>query len=255
MNLQCNPELAAGKTSESQRTKLITEGWFTAEGYCLNCTSSRLVPTSSSTPFRDHTCPHCGHGYEMKSGRKRHTDTVQDGGYDSMMREILGKNLPALMLLQYTPEWRVQRLLAIHPTFMTPKIVRRRKTPHTRPRSEKKYWMCNLDLSIVPPDAKIVVVDGAVRPKATVREEFQRLNRFKELKAEERGWTGLVLAKIRKLEKIHFTSKDLYALEGEMHAVYPENSHIKDKIRQQLQVLRDLGYLEFVRRGEYRMLL
>jgi hypothetical protein len=30
---------------------------------------------------------------------------------------------------------------------------------------------------------------------------------------------------------------------------------VRDKIRQQLQVLRDLGYLEFPERGRYRMLL
>ena len=35
----------------------------------------------------------------------------------------------------------------------------------------------------------------------------------------------------------------------------PQDSHVRDKIRQQLQVLRDLGYLEFPERGRYRMLL
>jgi ribosomal protein S19E (S16A) len=29
-----------------------------------------------------------------------------------------------------------------------------------------------------------------------------------------------------------------------------KDSHVQDKIRQQLQVLRDLGYLEFSERGE-----
>lgn len=40
-----------------------------------------------------------------------------------------------------------------------------------------------------------------------------------------------------------------------MHAAYPQNSRARPKIRQQLQVLRDLGYIEFLsRRGEYRVL-
>jgi len=34
---------------------------------------------------------------------------------------------------------------------------------------------------------------------------------------------------------------------------YPDNQHIKDKVRQQLQVLRDRGYLEFTSRGNYRL--
>jgi len=48
--------------------------------------------------------------------------------------------------------------------------------------------------------------------------------------------------------------QDLYALENEFARTYPENRHIKDKIRQQLQILRDLGVLAFEERGEYRLL-
>lgn len=44
------------------------------------------------------------------------------------------------------------------------------------------------------------------------------------------------------------------AFEDEMHAAYPQNSHVREKIRQQMQVLRDLGYVEFAARGEYRLL-
>ena len=34
---------------------------------------------------------------------------------------------------------------------------------------------------------------------------------------------------------------------------HPENKHVKDKIRQQLQFLRDKGYLKFLDRGKYRL--
>ena len=37
----------------------------------------------------------------------------------------------------------------------------------------------------------------------------------------------------------------------ELARMHPENRHVRDKIRQQLQVLRDKGFLEFVGRGEY----
>lgn len=33
---------------------------------------------------------------------------------------------------------------------------------------------------------------------------------------------------------------------------YPENHHIREKIRQQLQLLRDKGIIEFVGRGRYK---
>jgi hypothetical protein len=35
--------------------------------------------------------------------------------------------------------------------------------------------------------------------------------------------------------------------------VYPLNQHIKEKIRQKLQILRAHGYLEFLGRGIYRL--
>jgi len=35
--------------------------------------------------------------------------------------------------------------------------------------------------------------------------------------------------------------------------LYPQNAHVRDKIRQQLQVLRDLRLLEFLGSGSYRL--
>jgi len=52
-----------------------------------------------------------------------------------------------------------------------------------------------------------------------------------------------------------FTLEDIYIAEPILQRLYPENKHIKAKIRQQLQVLRDHKYLEFVNNnGTYRRL-
>jgi predicted RNA-binding Zn-ribbon protein involved in translation (DUF1610 family) len=53
-----------------------------------------------------------------------------------------------------------------------------------------------------------------------------------------------------KSQKSKFGAK---VLEDRLKAIYPNNRHVKQKIRQQLQVLRDLGYLDFVSRGYYRL--
>jgi type II restriction enzyme len=195
--------------------------------------------------------------YELKSSARAHTTVVQDGGFDSMMRRMRAQEAPALMLMQYTPDWCVKKLIAVHPVFMTPAVVRKRDKPHRRPKTGKEYWMCNLNLSVIPPDGKIMVVDeGEARPHALARREFRESMRFQEVPLRERGWASLVLAKVRQIGKTEFTLADVYAYEEAMHAVYPDNSHVRPKIRQQLQVLRDLGYLEFLDgRGEYRVLL
>lgn len=49
-----------------------------------------------------------------------------------------------------------------------------------------------------------------------------------------------------------FNLDEMYAFEEDFKKAYPDNRHIKDKIRQQLQYLRDFGYLEFIGRGKYR---
>ena len=49
-----------------------------------------------------------------------------------------------------------------------------------------------------------------------------------------------------------FTLSEVYAFEPRLAALYPGNHNVRPKIRQQLQVLRDAGWLEFVRPGVYR---
>jgi len=58
---------------------------------------------------------------------------------------------------------------------------------------------------------------------------------------------------IDKLNKKEFTLDEVYGFENILYQKHPDNKHIKDKIRQQLQFLRDKGYLEFLDRGKYRL--
>ncbi len=50
-----------------------------------------------------------------------------------------------------------------------------------------------------------------------------------------------------------FTTADTYAFTRELERLHPDNRHVKDKIRQQLQVLRDTGLLLHVERGVWRL--
>jgi type II restriction enzyme len=62
-----------------------------------------------------------------------------------------------------------------------------------------------------------------------------------------------VLACIRQLDQKLFLLKDVYAFEEELARLHPENKHIRPKIRQQLQVLRDNNIIEFLGNGAYRI--
>jgi type II restriction enzyme len=52
-----------------------------------------------------------------------------------------------------------------------------------------------------------------------------------------------------------FTLDDVYSFEPHFAGLYPRNDHVKDKLRQTLQHLRDHHLVEFVDdRGTYRRL-
>jgi len=57
---------------------------------------------------------------------------------------------------------------------------------------------------------------------------------------------------IDRLQKPEFRLDEMYAFEGDLRRQFPNNRYIKDKIRQQLQYLRNFGYVESLGRGKYR---
>ena len=58
---------------------------------------------------------------------------------------------------------------------------------------------------------------------------------------------------VRALGREEFTLAQVYARGEELQRLHPQNRYVEAKIRQQLQRLRDLGFVEFVGRGEYRL--
>jgi len=46
-----------------------------------------------------------------------------------------------------------------------------------------------------------------------------------------------------------FKTSDMYEFVRHFEELHPDNRHVRDKIRQQLQVLRDRGFLVQVERG------
>ena len=111
-------------------------------------------------------------------------------------------------------------------------------------------------------------------PPEEVRAQFKRVKPLKEIGVKERGWTLDVLNAVRRLvsegraprapnfgkmgrrvtpPSDSFTTADAYAFTHELEQLHPDNRHVRDKIRQQLQVLRDAGLLIHVERGVWRL--
>jgi len=70
---------------------------------------------------------------------------------------------------------------------------------------------------------------------------------------EARGWLIEVIKCVEAINRKEFSIEDIYAFEAHLSQLYPGNQNVRPKIRQQLQFLRDRGYLDFLGRGHYRL--
>ena len=67
------------------------------------------------------------------------------------------------------------------------------------------------------------------------------------------GWQRLTLEGVLAMPRSGFGLDDLFRVcEPMATARYPENRHVRAKLRQQLQLLRDVGIVEFMGGGRYR---
>jgi type II restriction enzyme len=253
MNLQCRIELASIYRAGSQIARVLSEDWCSRELYCPACNSRRLSQSDANTPSIDFTCPKCEQAYQLKSLRAWNPKKVPDAGYNAMIRSIRADRTPHLLLLQYSKEWYIQNLLLIPRVFFSESVIERRKPLSATAR--RAGWVgCNIVLSGIPEDGKIEIVSSGVpQPERQVRQEFARVRGLAELAPSLRGWTVDVLNAIRRLGKSQFSLQELYRQEQQLQAAHPHNENVRPKIRQQLQVLRDLRLLDFTGRGAYRL--
>jgi type II restriction enzyme len=251
MNLDCDIALGLPYTSLSQRARVISEGWMEANGFCLACNSEVLVRTVPNTHCTDFSCPACAHRYELKTFRRRPTRSLIDGAYGTMISRVLHGTAPTLFMLERTEKWRVTGLSALHSVFLTPSVIERRNPlPVT---ARRAGWVgCKIRLDKIASDAELHIIrSGRVSSRKRLREQFGRFQPLASLPVAERGWVSLVLKAIRNLGKEEFELQEIYAQRALLAGAYPGNNHIEAKIRQQLQVLRNLGVVRFMQRGHY----
>jgi type II restriction enzyme len=251
MNLQCRAELGLTYKAASQIARVVSEDWCSRELYCAACTSKRLSSSKVNTPAIDFVCPECDQCFQLKSFKTWNQKKIPDAAYDSMLRAIKSDRVPNLLVLQYSSDWLVKNLLLVPRVFFSESIIEKR--PPLGPKARRAGWVgCNILLDRIPRDGKIpIVADGSTVTQHQVREEFSRIRKLAEVPPPVRGWTLDVLTAIRKLAKAHFSLHELYELEPYLQNIHPHNRNVRPKIRQQLQVLRDLGLIEFTSPGNY----
>ena len=255
MKLHFDTTIADEYKSQAQKTRILTESWVNSEIYCPNCGHLDIDKYPNNQPVADFYCSNCREDYELKSKQNSIGAKIIDGAYRTMMERLQSANNPNLFLLSYDlSNFEVLNFLVMPKHFFVPEIIEKRKPLALTAR--RAGWIgCNIMLQTVPSAGKIFFVKNRdIEPKNKVLSQWQKtlfLREEKEVSAK--GWLLDVMRCIEKLGKREFTLDDIYAFENELNRLHPENKHIKDKIRQQLQVLRDKEYLDFVSRGYYRL--
>ena len=253
MNLYFNTDLAKGDKSPAQIARVLTENWLGENAYCPSCGCAHITKAINNRPVLDFDCPDCAEQFELKSKQAKSAGKIiNDGAYSTMMQRIQAAYNPNFFFLSYNKaDYSVRQLMLVPKHFFTPEmIIRRKPLPET---AKRAGWIgCNINIGALPNSGKILLVDkGIVMPSETVHRQWQQNLFLRQQKNEGKGWLLAVMRCVEVLPE-QFTLAQMYAFENVLQQQFPANRHIKDKIRQQLQLLRNQGILEFSARGQYR---
>jgi len=255
MNLSFETKLADNYKSLSQKVRVLTEHWVDNQVYCPNCGRLDIDRYGNNKPVADFFCSNCKEDYELKSKKDAVGNKVVNGAYRTMIERLWDSNNPNLFLLSYDLQnFEVLNFLVIPKHFFIPEIIEERKPLSSTAR--RAGWIgCNIILNSIPQIGKIFLIKNRqVEPKDKVLAEWQKTIFLREeKKISAKGWLLDIMKCIEELGNKEFSLDEVYAFENILSNKHPDNKHIKDKIRQQLQILRDKGYLEFIGQGNYRV--
>lgn len=254
MNLNLNKQLATGYKSSSQIIRVLTEQWVDSSIFCPNCGQSDIDRYPNNRPVADFYCSNCREEYELKSKKATGGTKIVDGAYRTMLQRLTSSNNPNFFLNYDILRLEVTNFLVIPKHFFTQEIIEERKP--LAPSAKRAGWVgCNILLNQIPQTGKIYFVrDRQVIPTKKILTEWKKTLFLREEKIiPARNWLLDIMRSIEKLNKQEFTLWDMYAFEHHLSKLHPNNRHVKDKIRQQLQILRDNNYIEFVGNGNYRL--
>ena len=239
--------------SASQIARFQSEPWVQRNLFCPACGESAFERFPNNQPVADLYCGNCAEQFELKSQASRFGAKVVDGAFRTMQARIGSKQNPNLMLLRYDRAAGPQDVTVIPKHFFVPAIIEERKP--LAPSARRAGWIgCNILIGQVPGIGRIPLVrERRLLPRGAVVETWRRTLFLREQKLEARGWLLEVMKAVEAIGRPEFSLADVYSAEERLHQVFPKNQNVRPKIRQQLQVLRDRGFLEFSGRGTYRL--
>lgn len=248
-----NVEIAKNYKNKSQIARVLTENWLLKNGFCPSCEND-LTEVSNNARVHDFSCLACNNEFELKSFNGKTPLKVNDGAYESMIKRILDTNNPHFFFLGYDQYYSVINCFAVPNYLFQPTCIEKRKPLALT--AKRAGWVgCLIKLDQIPKIGKINLIEnGKWIQRGLVKNAWDKTKFLVEqTNVNLRGWTLDVLTCIEKLNT-EFSLNELYRFEKWFQDRHPDNNHVKDKIRQQLQILRDKGLVEFVKPGVYRVI-
>lgn len=252
INLYFDKTLGEAYKSKTQKTRVMSEAWVEKNIFCPCCGHSRLRKLKNNEPVADFRCDNCGRIFELKSKKGKMAKKINAGAYSAMMERITSISNPELFVMQYSSDYAVTDLIFVPQFFFVPQIIEKRK-PLAENARRAGWTGCNILYSEIPQQGKINIIEnGKMR---MVKEVVENYNMIKKLKAENidsQSWLLDVLGCVNTITANEFCLQEVYAYVPALQEKHMENHNIEAKIRQQLQVLRDKGFIEFLGKGHYK---
>lgn len=241
--------------SASQIARLRTEAWVGKSIFCPSC-GCDIAATPNNSKACDFICQDCKEEFELKSKSGKIGNKIINGAYSTLIKRLASHNNPNLCALNYNKNsLEVENFFIVPRYFFTKSIIEERKPLSMSAR--RAGWIgCNIAVHKIPEAGKIYYIKNSISlKKETVLQAWNATKFLRIDKTDEsKGWLLDTMYYIDKIGLNDFTIDQLYEFEPYFKLKYPSNSHIKEKLRQKLQVLRDNGYLEFVSRGKYKII-
>lgn len=256
MNLHFNIDLSSKYKSPTQSIRCMSEDWVGRNLFCPICGNPRISHYPNNTPVGDFFCEHCRSDFELKSKESKSGSlgkTIPDGAYHTMIERIKSFNNPNFLFLTYN-DLTVNNILLVPNYFFVPDIIIKR--PPLPDSARRAGWEgCNISIENIPETGKIYIIKNSeLIDKSVVVNKYNQLKGLHKNNMEGRGWLMDTLKIVEQMPNDDFTLQEMYEHEMDLRKIHQDNFHIKAKIRQQLQFLRDKGMIEFLERGRYRRL-
>ena len=155
-------------------------------------------------------------------------------------------------MLSYSEDFKVMNLILIPKFFFVPSIIEKRNALSSS--AKRANWVgCNILISEIPIQGKIDIIKNQdVVDISNVVQSYSNIKKLQTNNIESRGWLFDVFNCVNQIPTAEFTLQDIYKYTELLQKKHINNHNIEAKIRQQLQFLRDKGFVEFLGGGRYR---